>query len=100
MLSFFMFISILQIASSVIALTGNEPWFLPDHAAGIIIQVINPQIDSVTAYPGSQSRFANSMQNFQSASLFLAAYFVVALVLTVVIAKKKRLHNQLTFSIL
>lgn len=91
LLSFFMFLLILQIVSQVIALTGNEPWFLPNHAAGMITQVINPQKDTIIAIPGSPIKVYQFYPKFPISIIILAAYFLATFALSMVITRRKQM---------
>jgi ABC-2 type transport system permease protein len=91
LLSFFMFILILSIASSVIMLAGIEPWFLPNYAAGSITQVINPQQDAVVQAPGSPFKFYQFYPKFPASIVVQAAYFIVALALSMIAVNRKEM---------
>lgn len=91
LLSFFMFIFILSIVSSVITLAGMEPWYLPNYAAGSITQVINPQNDAVIQFPGSSLKLYTFYPKFPVSIIIQAAYLVVALALSIVITNRKEM---------
>jgi ABC-2 type transport system permease protein len=91
LLSFFMFLLIFSIVSQVISITGNEPWFLPSYASGMITQVINPQNDTIIVVPGSSVRFHTFYPKFPASLIVLAGYFVATLALSVVVTKRKEM---------
>lgn len=91
LLSFFMFILILQIVSSVITLAGIEPWYMPNYAGGSITQVINPQQDRVLEFPGSSLKVYQFYPKFPASLFVLCAYFVAALALSVLVTDRKEM---------
>jgi ABC-2 type transport system permease protein len=91
LLSFFMFILILSIASSVIALAGIEPWYMPNYAAGSIVQVIDPHQDMVIQVPGSPLKVYQFYPKFPVSIIIQAAYFGVGLALGVLITNRKEM---------
>ena len=91
LLSFFMFIFILSIVSSVITLAGVEPWFMPNYAAGSATQVINPQKDAVMEFQGSPLKIYQFYPKFPASIIVQAVYLIVALVLSIVITNRKEM---------
>jgi ABC-2 type transport system permease protein len=91
LLSFFTFLLILSIVSQVIALTGNEPWFLPNYAAGMVTQVINPQTDMVQTFPGSPLKIYAFYPKFPVSLIVLVVYFLATFVLSAVITRRKQM---------
>lgn len=91
LLSFFMFILILQIVSSVITLAGIEPWYMPNYEGGSITQVINPQQDRVLEFPGSPLKVYQFYPKFPTSVIVLSAYFIAALALSIVVTNKKEM---------
>ncbi|MBS7632640.1 ABC transporter permease [Candidatus Bathyarchaeota archaeon] len=91
LLSFFMFLLILSTLRQVIALTGTEPWFMPDYAFGSIIQVINPQQDIIQEFPGSPIKIYNFYPKFPVDVAVLISYFVATLALSIWVFRKKEM---------
>jgi ABC-2 type transport system permease protein len=91
LLSFFMFLLILQIVSQVIALTANEPWFMPNYAGGMITQVVNPQKDMIVTVPGSTLKFYQFYPKFPISIIVLAAYFLATFALSMEITRRKQM---------
>jgi len=91
LLSFFMFLLIFSILSSVISLTGNEPWYIPSFSGGMTTQVISPQNDTIVNVPGSSIAFYTFYPKFPLSPIVLAAYFVGTLAVSVVITDRKEL---------
>jgi ABC-2 type transport system permease protein len=91
LLSFFMFLLILTTVSSVISLTDNEPWYLPNFAGGMITQVINPLKDTVTKIPNSSLTVYTFYPKFPISILVLVVYFVATLVLSMWITQRKQM---------
>jgi ABC-2 type transport system permease protein len=91
LLSFFAFILIFQIVSSVVTLAAVEPWFMPNYAAGSIIQVINPQQDAVLVFPGSPIKVYQFYPKFPVSIIVQAAYFIGALAVSVIVTNRKEL---------
>jgi ABC-2 type transport system permease protein len=91
LLSFFMFILILQIASSVITLAAIEPWYMPNYASGSIIQVIDPHQDMILQIPGSPLKIYQFYPKFPVSIIVQAIYFGVALVLSMVVVNRKEM---------
>lgn len=91
LLSFFTFILIFQIVSSVVTLAGVEPWFMPNYAAGSIIQVINPQKDTIMDIPGSPIKVYQFYPKFPVSIIVQAAYFIGAFALSVIVTSRKEM---------
>lgn len=91
LLSFFMFIFILSIVSSVITLAGVEPWFMPNYAAGSTTQVINPQKDAVMEFQGSPLKIYQFYPKFPASIIVQAVYLIAALALSIVITNRKEM---------
>lgn len=91
LLSFFTFFMILSIISSVIMLIGNEPWYIPTYASGIITQVINPQKDTMIEIPGSPLKMYTFYPKLPISIIVLAAYFVIALALSIMATYRKEM---------
>lgn len=91
LLSFFMFIFILSIVSSVITLAGMEPWYMPNYAAGSITQVINPQNDTIIPIQGSSLKVYEFFPKFPVSVIVQAVYLVVALALSIVITNRREM---------
>ncbi len=91
LLSFFTFFLILSIVSSIITLTGNEPWYIPTYASGMISQVLNPQVDTVRIIPGSPLVIHVFYPKFPISAIILTVYFVVTFILSIVIARRKEM---------
>jgi ABC-2 type transport system permease protein len=91
LLSFFTFLLILSIVSGVITLTGTEPWFLPNYAAGVITQVVNPQKDTSFIPLGSTFRVYEFYPKFPISIVVLLAYFLVTFALSMVITRRKQM---------
>lgn len=91
LLSFFMFIFILSIVSSVITLAGVEPWFMPNYAAGSTTQVINPQKDAVMEFQGSPLKIYQFYPKFPASIIVQAVYLIAALALSIVITNRKEI---------
>jgi ABC-2 type transport system permease protein len=91
LLSFFMFIFILSIVSSVITLAGVEPWFMPNYAAGSTTQVINPQKDAVMEFPGSPLKIYQFYPKFPASIIVQAVYLIASLALSIVITNRKEM---------
>lgn len=91
LLSFFLFLLILTTLSGVISLTANEPWYLPNFAAGMITQVIYPLKDSVMKIPDSSLTVYTFYPKFPISIMVLVAYFVITLVLSMWITKRKQM---------
>lgn len=91
LLSFFMFIFILSIVSSVITLAGVEPWFMPNYAAGSTTQVINPQKDTVMEFQGSPLKIYLFYPKFPASIIVQAVYLIAALALSIVITNRKEM---------
>jgi len=91
LLSFFLFLLIFSIVSQVISITGNEPWFLPSYASGMMTQVVNPQNDTVIVIPGSPVKLYSFQPKFPVSLIVLAGYFVVTLALSGVATKRKEM---------
>jgi len=91
LLSFFTFFLIFSITSSVITLTGNEPWYIPTYASGIINDVFNPQQDAVIQVPGSSFRFYTFYPKLPISAIILSIYFVVTFALSMVIINRKEM---------
>lgn len=91
LLSFFMFIFILSIVSSVITLAGVEPWFMPNYAAGSTTQVINPQKDTVMEFQGSPLKIYQVYPKFPASIIVQAVYLIAALALSIVITNRKEM---------
>jgi len=91
LLSFFTFFMILSIVSSVIILTGNEPWYIPTYASGIITQVINPKQDAVIEIPGSPLKVYTFYPKLPISIIVLAAYFIIGLALSIVATYRKEM---------
>jgi ABC-type transport system involved in multi-copper enzyme maturation permease subunit len=91
LLSFFMFIFILSIVSSVITLAGVEPWFMPNYAAGSTTQVINPQKDTVMEFQGSPLKIYQFYPKFPASIIVQAVYLVATLALSIVITNRKEM---------
>jgi ABC-2 type transport system permease protein len=89
LLSFFMFIFILSIMSSVITLAGVEPWFMPNYAAGSTTQVINPQKDAVMEFQGV--KIYQFYPKFPASIIVQAVYLIAALALSTVITNRKEM---------
>jgi ABC-2 type transport system permease protein len=91
LLSFFTFFLILSVMSQLVALTGNEPWFVPTYASGSITQVISRQQDSVQEFPGTPLKLYTFYPKDVVSAIVLSAYFGVTFVLSVVVAKRKEM---------
>jgi ABC-2 type transport system permease protein len=91
LLSFFMFLLILQTISQVIALTGQEPWYLPNYAGGMITQVINPQADTSMKLPESPITVHQFYPKFPVSIIVLIVYFIATLVSSLFITKRKQM---------
>ena len=91
LLSFFMFIFILSIVSSVITLAGIEPWFMPNYAAGSITQAINPQEDTIIQIPGSPLKVYQFYPKFPVSIVVQATYLIAGLVLSIAIVNRKEM---------
>jgi ABC-type transport system involved in multi-copper enzyme maturation permease subunit len=91
LLSFFTFFLILQIVSSVITLTGIEPWFLPNYASGMISQVINPQKDTVMNVPGSPLKIYVFYPKYPISIAVLSVYFIATFILSILVTKRKQM---------
>jgi hypothetical protein len=72
-------------------LAGIEPWFLPNYAAGMITQVINPQQDTVVQLPGSPFRVYQFYPKFPVSIIVQVIYFGVGLALSIMIVKRKEM---------
>ena len=91
LLSFFMFLLILSIVSQVVALTGNEPWFMPNYAGGMITQVINPQKDTTRTLPSNPITVYEFYPKFPISIVVLVAYFLSTFALSMVITRRKQM---------
>lgn len=91
LLAFFTLFMIMPIASSVLMLTGNEPWYLSTYASGMITQTINPQNDTVIQIPGSSFKVYTFYPKFPVSVIVMFAYFVVSLALSIVITNRKEM---------
>lgn len=91
LLSFFLFLLILTTVNGVVSLTGNEPWYLPNHAGGMITQVIYPLKDTVTKIPNSSLTVYAFYPKFPISIIVLVVYFVATLALSMWITKKKQM---------
>jgi len=91
LLSFFTFFLIFSITSSVITLTGNEPWYIPTYASGIINNVFNPQQDTIIEMPRSSFRLYQFYPKLPISAIILATYFVATLASSVLITKRKEM---------
>jgi len=91
LLSFFTFILILQVVSSVVTLAAMEPWYLPNYAAGSITQVINPQSDTVINVPGSPLKIYQFYPKFPVSIIVQVAYTIVAVALSLIATNRKEM---------
>lgn len=91
LLSFFMFLLIFGILSTVISLTGNEPWYIPSFDGGMITQVISPQSDSFYTPQGSPVSIYYFYPKFPASPIILAVYFVATLGVSIVVTDRKEL---------
>lgn len=91
LLSFFTFFLIFSITSSVITLTGNEPWYIPTYASGIISDVFNPQQDRVMEIPNSPIKIYQFFPKLPISAIILAVYFIVTLASSVLITNRKEM---------
>jgi ABC-2 type transport system permease protein len=91
LLSFFTFLLILSVMSQLVALTGNEPWFMPTYASGSIIQVIKRQQDSVIEIPGTTLKIYTFYPKDLVSAIILAAYFIATFALSMVVARRKEM---------
>ena len=89
LLSFFLLFLIMPIFSSVITLTGTEPWFIPTYAAGMTTQVLNPQEDRVISIPGNPVKIYMFYPKFPISLIVLVVYFAVAFILSLILVDRK-----------
>jgi len=93
LLSFFTLFMILPIVNAVFTFTGSEPWYVLTYAAGIITEIINPPPVRIEKFsvPNSNLTIWIFHPDFLTSVIVLVAYFVVTLLLSLFISKRKEM---------
>ena len=91
--SFFMLFMILPIVTAVSTFTGYEPWYILTYASGIITEIIEPPLERVVeiTVPGSPITIWIFHPDFFYSVLVLLAYFIITLVISALIARRKEM---------
>jgi len=91
LLAFFTLFLILPIISVVLTFTGNEPWYLPTYASGIITYIFDPPVERVQVIPTDGLKIYIFYPDFLISVIVMAVYFVVTLLLTVIITNRREM---------
>ncbi|MDI6905778.1 MAG: ABC transporter permease [Candidatus Bathyarchaeia archaeon] len=92
LLAFFTLFLILPIIGFVLTFTGNEPWYLPTHASGIITYIFDPPAERVQIIDtGGPIKIYIFYPDFLISVIVMTAYFIVTLLLSMIITNKKEM---------
>jgi ABC-2 type transport system permease protein len=91
LLAFFTLFLILPIIGFVLTFTGNEPWYLPTYASGIITYIFDPPVKRVEIVPTDSLKLYIFYPDFLISVVVMAAYFIATLFLSIMITNRKEM---------
>ena len=92
-LTFLTLFLVMPILSTVMVLTGHEPWFILTYCSGIVLQVFNPPKERVVEIKAGNTTFYRFYPDIATSIMVMIGYTIITVLLALIILKTKELKD-------